>query len=255
MHMKRTPKPAPTPRIIAIIPARGGSKGIPHKNIAFVGNKPLIFYSIREAHRSKLIDATIVSTDDMAIAETARSFGADVPFLRPKELSGDTSPDIEFLKHAVLWLEKERGWKPEIVLFLQPTSPSRTAEDIDAAIKLMLDTGCDSVRTVIEHEGFHPLKMLLLEDGTKDHVRPITSFITKLNRLAPGSDVPRQILPKAFQPVGLVYATKTKLIKKDKVWGADVRALVVSREKLTDIDNPEDLKTTEAVLKKFGLLE
>src|SRR3989338_8303858 len=112
--MEKSRAKTKSPRVVAIIPARGGSKSIPHKNIALVGDKPLIYYTIREAKRSKLLDAIIVSTDDPKIAGISKKYGADVPFLRPKKYATDTSRDIEFLKHAVLWLGENRGWKPEI---------------------------------------------------------------------------------------------------------------------------------------------
>src|SRR3989344_7391879 len=110
-------------KILGIIPARGGSKSIPHKNIALLAGKPLIYYTIREAKKSRLLDAVIVSTDDPKIAAVAHACGADVPFLRPKKISGDTSTDIEFFQHALLWVEKHRGWKPDIVVNLRPTAP------------------------------------------------------------------------------------------------------------------------------------
>lgn len=242
------------PRVITIIPARGGSKSIPKKNLSLVGGKPLIYYSIRESLKARLVEATIVSTDSEEIAEISRSFGADVPFLRPAEFSDDTSPDIDFLKHAVEWLETNRGWKPEIVVFLQPTSPSRTAEEIDSAIQLMDKTGCDSVRTVITELAYHPLKTLLIEDEKKMRVTPVISLIPRFAKLAEGSDPARQILPKMAQPVGLVYATRTSFIKKGRVWGEDVRAIIVPKEKLTDIDSPNDLIETEKVMRKFNLL-
>lgn len=238
-------------RVLAVIPARGGSKSIPHKNIALVGGKPLIYYTIREAARAKRLDATLVSTDDAAIAEVARSFGADVPFLRPKKFAGDHSRDIEFLQHAVQWVEKERGWKPEIVVFLQPTSPTRTGEDIDAVLDFMEREGCDSVRTVVPPP-YHPLKMMVMTDEKTKRIMPIISLIPSLKRL--GADVPRQLLSPAVQPVGLVYATRTRFIKKGRVWGDDVRAFFMPREKLTDIDSPEDLERAAERLAELGLL-
>ncbi|MDP3661502.1 MAG: acylneuraminate cytidylyltransferase family protein [bacterium] len=239
-------------QVLAVIPARGGSKSIPHKNIAQVGGKPLIYYTIREANRAKRLDAVIVSTDDPVIAEVARSYGADVPFLRPKKYAGDHSRDIEFLRHAVLWVEKHRGWKPEIVIFLQPTSPTRTGADIDAVIDFMEREQCDSVRTVVPPP-YHPLKMMVVTDGKKQRIVPIISIVPSLRRL--GADVPRQLLPTAVQPVGLVYATRTHFIKKGRVWGDDVRAFFMPREKLTDIDTVEDLISAGDTLRSLGLLD
>ena len=118
-------------KVLGIVPARGGSKSIPHKNIALLAGKPLIYYTIKSAQKSRKLDAFIVSTDDEKIACVARSLGADVPFLRPKNISGDNATDIQFLKHALAWLGKNRNWYPEIVVLLRPTTPLRTSKDID----------------------------------------------------------------------------------------------------------------------------
>ena len=135
-------------KILAIIPARGGSKGVPRKNIIPLCGKPLIAYTIETSQKSKLIDSTIVSTDDKEIAKIASDYGGDVPFLRPSELATDDSPDIDYLKHALEWVEKHRKWYPEILVILQPTLPFRTVEDVDNTLQFMIDQGCDSVRTL-----------------------------------------------------------------------------------------------------------
>lgn len=240
-------------KILAIIPARGGSKGIPKKNIVPLGKKPLIHYSIREAKRARSIDAIIVSTDNEEIASIARTLGAEVPFLRPTELATDTSRDIDFLKHAVEWLETNRGWNPEIVVFLQPTSPTRTAADIDKAIEMMKSTNCDSVRTATEDIDYHPFKTLAVVDESSGKIVPTITMIPSLSHL--GVDVPRQLLPKMVRPVGLVYATRTRFIKEGRVWGDDVRFISIPRDKITDIDKPDDLVQAEAIMNKLGLLE
>jgi CMP-N-acetylneuraminic acid synthetase len=234
-------------KILGIIPARGGSKGIPRKNIAPLLGRPLIWYTIREAKKSRLLDAFIVSTDDPKIAAVTKKFGADVPFLRPKKYARDTSRDIEFLQHALSWVKKHRGWDPEIVVFLQPTSPSRTAQDIDDVLEFMQKTKCDSVRTVVDPAPYNPFKMVVARD---------TSTMKITDHFAPkklGANMPRQLLPAYFQPIGLVYATKASCIRKGQLWGNDARGFVVPREKLTDIDIPADLKRAEETLKKLRL--
>lgn len=237
--------------VLGIIPARGGSKGIPYKNIAPIAGKPLIYYTIREAKKSKWLDACVVSTDDEKIAAVAKSLGADVPFLRPKKYARDKSPDIEFLRHAVGWLEKHRGWKPEIIVILQPTSPTRSAEDIDNVIKFMIDQNCDSVRTVIDPSPFNPFKMWTIIDFKTGKMKPLLP--TKLYKKL-GTDVPRQLLPNYYLQVGLVYATRSKFIKQGKVWGPDVRGYVIDAKKFTDIDTTEYLKRAERALKELKLI-
>lgn len=120
--------------ITAIIPARGGSKGIPQKNIMDIGGFPLIAYSIAAAKLSKKIDRVIVSTDSKEIAEIAKRFGAEVPFMRPKEIATDTSPDIDFIKHALSWFKAKEGRTPKYIVHLRPTTPLRHPADIDRSI-------------------------------------------------------------------------------------------------------------------------
>lgn len=238
-------------KILGIIPARGGSKGIINKNITKLVGKPLIYYTICEAQKSKLLDASIVSTDDPKIAKVAKTYGADVPFLRPKKYAGDLSRDIEYLQHAVNWVQKNRGWKPEIIVMLQPTCPSRTAKDIDDALKFMIKTRCDSVRTVIDPSPYNPFKMLAYKDPAK---KTVERLLPKKYKKKLGTEIPRQLLPKYCLPVGLVYATRTKFIKRGVVWGPDLRAYELPAGKFIDIDTPKDLERAKAVMKKYKLL-
>jgi len=237
-------------KILGIIPARGGSKSIPRKNLAPVLGKPLISYSIRSAQQSKLLDAFLVSTDDAEIAEVARSFGADVPFLRPKEFSRDDSPDLEFMCHALDWLQVMRGFAPEIIVNLRPTGPLRTGEDIDRVIKLMLDTGCDSARTV-SLPAQNPFKMWRVNAASArmDPLLPTEHFAVL------GTDVPRQLLPQnVYWQNGLVDATRAQFIRAGKIYGPDMRGVVTDPRKSIDIDEPEDLMLTGERLREIDAL-
>lgn len=238
-------------KILGIIPARGGSRGIPKKNIARLGGRPLIYHTIQAAKKSKMLDSFIVSTDDPEIRAVAESFGADVPFLRPKRYARDNSTDIQFLKHAIAWLEKHRGWRPEIAVVLVPTSPTRTAKDIDDVLKFMLKNRCDSVRTIFDPSPYNPFKMWTLIDKNTGIMKPL---LPTKNYSKVGTDVPRQLLPNYYLQIGLVHATRTRFIKQGKVWGPDVRGFVVSAEKMVDIDTPRDLTAAAAVMKKLKLL-
>ena len=237
-------------KVLGIIPARGGSKSIPHKNIALLAGEPLIYYTIREAKRSRLLDAFIVSTDDPKIASVARRFGADAPFLRPKKFAGDKSTDIEFFKHAVSWVEKHRGWRPDIVVNLRPTAPLRIAEDIDRVISLMLKTGCDSVRTVSAPNPFNPFKMWTISAQETGIMKPLikTAHYSKL-----GTDVPRQLLPQVYWQNGLVDATRAKFIKHGVVYGPDIRGLITDPVRNADLDEPKDLKVAARLMKELKL--
>ena len=235
-------------KILGIIPARGGSKSIPRKNLAPVLGEPLIFYSIRSAQQSKLLDAFLVSTDDAEIAAVARSYGADAPFLRPKEFSRDDSPDLEFMCHALDWLEVMRGWRPEIIVNLRPTGPLRTGEDIDRVIRLMLDTGCDSARTV-SIPAHNPFKMWRVDvaSARMDPLLPTEHFPVL------GTDVPRQLLPQnIYWQNGLVDATRAKFIRAGRIYGPDIRGVIIDARKAVDIDYSDDLDTVSRRLGELG---
>lgn len=138
--------------MLALVPARGGSKGVPGKNIRPLAGKPLISYTINAALRSEYQLRVVVSTDDVRIAEVSRAAGAEVPFLRPQELALDETPTLSVVQDALHWLKEHEAYEPEIVVLLQPTSPLRTAQHIDEGIRLLLETGADSVISVCEAE-------------------------------------------------------------------------------------------------------
>lgn len=234
-------------KILGIIPARGGSKGVPRKNIISLCGKPLIAYTIETAAKSRLIDATIISTDDPEIARIAEEFGGDVPFLRPSELSGDHSPDIDFLKHALEWVESHRAWYPEILVILQPTLPFRTVEDIDNTLQFMIDQNCDSIRTLALPTHMTPFKMWFLDDPKTGKISPVlqTEYYEKLL-----TDVPRQKLRPAYWQPGIVIATRPEFVKKGKVFGPDLRGFLIDIKNAYDIDEPADLEYAEYLMKK-----
>jgi CMP-N,N'-diacetyllegionaminic acid synthase len=234
-------------KVLGIIPARGGSKGIPLKNIALLAGKPLLYYTLKAAKESKLLDAFIVSTDNVLIAEEARKLGADVPFMRPKKFARDQSFDIEYLQHAVTWLEKNRGWRPEIVVILYPTAPLRIAVDIDRVVGLMLKTGCDSVKTISLPDN-NPFKMWRMKEDGSGKMLPLirTKYYPTIGTL-----VPRQLLPTVYWQNGLVNATRLKFIHKGKVYGPDIRGVVTDPHQAVDIDRPEDLKAAAKIINIF----
>ncbi len=231
---------------LGIIGARGGSKRILDKNIANLNGNPLIYYAIREAKASKLLDAFIVSTDDKKIADISKSLDADVPFLRPDKYASDSSRDIDYLNHALSWVEENRGWKPKAVVMISPTCPTRTAEDIDGAIELFKETGVDTVRTAIDVGFFLPYKMCRIdyENGNKLTRAMSGEFFKKY-----GQDVPSQFLPKYCYPIAYAYVVKADLIKQGVTCGNDMRAYMVDHKIAVDIDSYDDLKVAEELLK------
>ena len=135
-------------RILGVITARGGSKGIPGKNLKLLGGKPLLAYTLESAEESAVFDRVILSTDDAEIAAAARARGCEVPFMRPADLAQDETPHLPVMQHAVDWLRENEHYRPDVVMILQPTSPLRRAADIRHAIQLLTETGADSVLTV-----------------------------------------------------------------------------------------------------------
>ncbi|OHA08685.1 MAG: hypothetical protein A3A44_00710 [Candidatus Sungbacteria bacterium RIFCSPLOWO2_01_FULL_60_25] len=228
-------------KIIALIPARGGSKGVPRKNIRLLGGLPLIAYSIRSAQAAASIDRVIVSTDDAEIAAIARTYGAEVPFLRPVEFAQDLTPDYPVFAHCLAWLEWEEGYRPDIVVHLRPTGPLRTPAQIDRAVELLeRHPEADSVRSVHEPDKT-PHKMW----------RPEGEFMVPFLRdagIAEHVNTPRQLLPKVYATnanIGIVrYRT---LVEKRSVIGDTVLPLLIT-EPWIDIDTDFDFEIAEYLL-------
>ena len=156
------------PQVLGLLTARGGSKGLPRKNVLPIGGKPLLAWSIEAAKGSASVDRVVMSTDDDEIAGISREFGADVPFMRPEHLSRDDSAHFPVVEHAIQWLEKNEGYRPDYILLLQPTSPLRTAGDIDGAVGLAVRHRADAVVSVTElDKSHHPyLAYRLAANGT-----------------------------------------------------------------------------------------
>lgn len=227
-------------KIIAIIPARGGSKGIPKKNIKPLAGKPLIGYTIEQALRSKYFDRVIVSTDDKEIAEVSRKYGAEVPFLRPKEFAKDTSPTSEAILHALDWFEK-RGEIFNIIVLLEPTSPLRREDDIDKAIELFLNNfhKADSLTSLGEVHMEHPNIVKKIDNG---YVKPFLKTNKKFHQ--------RQQLGKVYFPYGVIYLSKVNNYRAHKTF-YQKRTIPyhIERWQNYEIDDIYDFICIEAILK------
>lgn len=228
--------------ILCVITARGGSKGIPGKNIQLLGGKPLIAYSIDAAKKSSLITHTIVSTDDQEIADVAREAGGEVPFLRPAELATDIAGHVGVMQHATAYMENALSLTFDYVVIFQPTSPFRTTEDIDGTIQKLIDTQSDSVVSLVELESaYHPMKIKRL-DG--DRVLPYCMEEPEGTR--------RQDLPKAYRRSSAVYAMKRDLLmNKGKLYGDSVAGYVTPPERFIDIDTALDWERAEAMVQSL----
>jgi CMP-N-acetylneuraminic acid synthetase len=227
-------------RVLALITARGGSKSIPKKNIKELQGKPLIAYTIEAAKRAKLLTRTIVSTDSEEIATIARTYGADVPFLRPADISGDKSTSLEAAQHALEFL-KARGEEYDYLLILQPTSPLRTATDIDACIRVALETGADSVMGMVELPDFSLKKLKRVDSDGR--ITPLLADEGKHSGM-------RQEGEKVYKRNAALYLTRVPCIMKGDLFGDDSRSYSMPQERSVDINDPADFDLAAFYLTK-----
>jgi len=228
-------------KILALIPARGGSKGLPRKNIRPLLGKPLIAWTIEQALNSKYIDRVIVSTDDLEIAEISKKYGAEVPFIRPKELAQDDTPTIDVVFHTLDYFEN-KGEKFDIIILLQPTSPLRETSDIDRALEMFINNE-DALSLVSVKENEHP---------------PFWSLKLKKNFLKPLFEEKfffkrRQELLQSYMPNGAIFIAWVDTLKEYKTfYTPKTIAYIMTPEKSIDIDTKFDFLLAEFILQKKG---
>lgn len=229
---------------LAIIPARGGSKGIPRKNIRDFAGYPLIAYSIAAAKQADAVTRVIVSTDDEEIAEVGRQFGAEAPFLRPTEFAQDHSTDLPLFEHALGWLEQHEGYRPDVVVQLRPTSPIRPRDCVDRAVAILLaHPDADSVRGVVP-AGQNPHKMWRLS-GEETPMRNLLD----VPGLAEPYNAPRQSLPSIYWQTGHVDAIRRgTILQKGSMSGERIYPLMIDSRYTVDIDNLADWARYEALV-------
>ena len=232
--------------VLALIPARAGSKGIRDKNIQLIAGKPLLIHSIEHAKKSALINRVIVSTDSAEYAVVSKAAGAEVPFLRPADISGDQSTDLETFMHALTWLKDNEGYSPDICVHLRPTSPYREVRDIDAIIQLLLDRpDIDSVRSIAKAPAT-PFKMWFL--GHDDLLEPVVK-----TDIRDAHNLPRQMLPQAYLQNACIDAVRSSVIlNKNSMTGDKICGYVMEED--LDIDTHEDLHRLEAHFSKRKML-
>jgi N-acylneuraminate cytidylyltransferase len=232
--------------VLALIPARGGSKGIPRKNVMPIAGRPLIAHSIAQARAARHVQRVIVSTDDEEIAAVAEAWGAEVPFRRPAEYAQDLSPDIDVFRHALEWLRAQEGYEPAVVVHLRPTEPVRRVADIDRAVELLLaDERADAVRSVSVALQT-PYKMWRL--GPEGTLEPLL----RLPGVADAQSQPRQQLPLVYWQNGCIDALRPRaVLEKQSMWGERVLALVMS-DPLLPLDYPENIPAVEAALRRLA---
>lgn len=234
-------------RILGIITARGGSKGIPGKNIKLLAGKPLIAYTIEAAKKSELLDRIILTTDDEKISKIAWGYGCEVPFMRPAELAQDDTPTLPVLVHALRWLEMNEGYKPDAIMILQPTSPLRQHFHIQEAVDLFLKSGADSVVGVTETpHHFNPHRAMVVDENGRLKLfngNPVRKRI-----------VPRQALPNSYWNNASIYLCKTNFIfdeSEPNLFGDRVLPYFMDAKYAIDVDEPKDWDRAEEALKNI----
>ncbi|MCL5961868.1 MAG: acylneuraminate cytidylyltransferase family protein [Chloroflexi bacterium] len=226
--------------VLAAIPARGGSKGVPRKNVRLLGGMPLIGHSIDAAQRSRFRPRVVVSTDDEEIAAVSRRLGAEVPLLRPKELATDTTPTAPVIQHLLAALERAEGYVPDVVVLLQPTSPLRTASVVDAGIEALLNSDADSVVGVCLNE--HPPQWLKVI-GSDGYLQNFIEGGETYRR--------RQDCPSSYRINGALYVTRPKLIRQEgRLLGDRTLPLIMNPLESADIDTELDFLVAEVLLER-----
>jgi N-acylneuraminate cytidylyltransferase len=231
------------PEVLAIIPARGGSKGIPRKNIRPFAGYPLIAYSIAAASQAQSAIRVIVSTDDPEIADVARHFGAETPFLRPAELAADRTTDLPVFQHALGWLAEHENYHPKIVLHLHATSPVRPRGFVDQAVRLLNvnpDTEC--VRSVVA-PGQNPFKMWRIDPHSSRMIPLLT-----VAGISEPYNTPRQLLPDVYLQTGHVNAIRPATILQGSMTGKVILPLIVDAQFEVDMDTLADWERGEWVV-------
>jgi len=226
--------------IVAIIPARGGSRSLPRKNAKLLCGKPLITYTIEAALNSRYIDRVIVSTEDKEIVEISGEYSAEV-IERPLNLAQSDTPSFSVLQQVVKHLERVENFRPGILVILQPTSPLRTVKDIDGAVEKFLNTDCDSVVSVCRVE--QPLQWMYILEG--DRLKSTIESGEEITR--------RQDAPEVYRLNGAVYVTRRDvIIRQGKLISNDARAYIMPLDRSVDIDNELDFKFAELLMKERG---
>lgn len=238
-------------KTLALIPARGGSKGLPNKNILPLAGHPLIAYSIAAGKSTQLIDRVVVTTDSEAIADVSRKYGAEVPFLRPADLAGDFATDLETFQHALKWLEEKEGYVPDLVFQLRPTSPIRFVNEIEKCIQLLEDNPeAESIRTVTPSP-ITPYKMWVLEDENK----PMKPLLSVAGMDEP-YNMPRQKLPQTYWQTGTYDLIRREVIMgKNSMSGKVILPVTIENELAIDIDEITSFQKAEKLMSTLNCIK
>ena len=247
MTRSKDERPQKVGEVLALIPARGGSKSVPGKNLRSLLGKPLLAYSIEHALQCRLIDRVIVTTDSPEIAEVARAHGAEAPFLRPAEISTDHSLDVEFHHHALEWLQAHEGYRPRFVVNLRPTHPVRRTETIARAIETFAAAeDADSLRSVRAADE-SPFKMWRIDE--QGYAVPVA----RLEKFGEPYNMPRQLLPVVFWQDCYVDITRPEVVLEQKSTTGRLILPFLIEEECVDIDYEDELVLAERLLARLAL--
>jgi len=224
-------------KTLGVIPARGGSKGVPGKNIKMLAGEPLISYTIENALKSK-IDDVVVSTDSQEIATISKSLGAQVPFIRPSSLATDTSKSIDVVRHCLILMEEQNETTYDLVMLLQPTTPLRSIEDIDNTILKIFDENCDSVISVVDVGAFHPARMKFIQNDRLLDPPFCEDY----------ENQPRQELTPMYIRNGAIYLTKRATILANSFKGEYSKAYIMPQDRSINIDTFWDFQLAEILI-------
>ncbi|MCO6494385.1 MAG: acylneuraminate cytidylyltransferase family protein [Bacteroidetes bacterium] len=226
-------------KVLGIIPARGGSKGVPRKNIKLLGGKPLIAYTLDAVLKSNILHH-VVSTDDEEIAEISKNFGGNVPFIRPPEIATDTASSLDVAIHALNMMEHINNIKYDAIMLLQPTTPFRNENDINQSIIIMDDSDADSVISVVDVGGTHPARMKFVRDG----------YLIDPDFVEEREGQNRQELEPMYIRNGGIYLSKKNVLMSGSFKGKNSKAYIMPEERSVNIDTFTDFEYAEWILSK-----
>lgn len=249
MFGRRSKMSNPQAEVLGIVGMRSGSKGVPDKNLRPLAGRPLVGWILNASRQAKLLTRVIVSTDSAEYASVARSFGAETPCLRPADLSGDTAPDYDYVRHMLDWLDEHEGYRPNIVVKLTATVPLQSADDIDAVISIVTaDPSADSA-VVIAEARQHPLKALKIVDDGEGGRKLVTYFTNSGREVTP---IARQHYEKAYFRANVIACRRRVIFDTGSLTGDLVRFHVIPQERAVDIDSLTDFYVVEQLMKKGG---
>lgn len=235
-------------KIISVIPARSGSKGVKDKNIKMLAGHPLLAYSIKAGCSVKKVDRVICSTDSEKIAEIAVRYGAEIPFLRPASLAQDNTPDFPVFRHLLKYLRQKEGYYPDIIIHLRPTSPVRYTRDINKAITVFERTpAADSLRTVC----LAPITPFKMWEIKRSFLIPLL----KIKGIAEPYNMPRQKLPQIYWQTGYVDIIRTSTLDAGSMTGAKILPFVINNDYIIDIDSELQFKRAAELLNKLKCIK